>query len=441
MKKLLSVLLVLALALSLCGTAFAADREGNLELEITAELPDMEIPLLEESMLKVLIDQEGEEPAIQLSVVLPDCDPLSVVLYPNGDELCIAFPGLTDTVYALDAAYLQEFLSQYTDSVPYLSVGVAEGANVQEIKPSPMEILDLMQYVQILSGLMNDNNTTQSQQAYTLAGLGETVDAIVVRITPSLEDWSTVIGELASAAVKDKVIDKYLRIGLEGAYSQNAAYYSYIGQSQDEYVDEVMGQVQQILSYAAENPAELAEELEGFALEIAADDAGIKAIRLDDGQMGVGYESFGELNDLRTDAVVLYDLSVDEALVLVENELMVYDETISGALSSDVIGLLVSYDVTIGEYGPNVDIYCMFSTIDLELSFISEEDATYVYVFFDNGEGVSAALYVVGSDTDETVTIPQGGTVQIADDEAMGNALNDILGSLSNWSGMAVLAA
>jgi hypothetical protein len=199
----------------------------------------------------------------------------------------------------------------------------------------------VVRYRDILFSAANVHNTTEKTVDYELQGLEETQPALKVTCKPDLDDWRSMLGKLFTTAREDEqlmdVIVKMMEIG--GNNGSKALLLEQYGFSSFE---EFKPALQELLDEASEHVDEIAEMLNGMELEVASGAKRLYAAKLSiPGGVGFGYESFGNAEDLRKDALVLYE---EQAAVLALNTVKKTDTGVDGRLQiSFPVQINVSY--------------------------------------------------------------------------------------------------
>lgn len=315
MKKIIALTLVLLMALGMAG--FAKDNADTSPFDFVLTGNSSGYGQTDEwlpsSSLKLTADTSDEESiAVLLSAVLDGSQPLDLALAFEKEKLRFCFPGVTEESYSMRYDALTSMLNDGSESaVPSQQIHASPDSMSEDEKQALVE-----RYQEILLGISNSKNTSKRPGNYALTGLGEKVFCIVVTVKPTQEDWSATLRQLFTTMKEDRqlldLLEKSANVSAAAAQGQTMPGLMSAGNPAADF--------QSMLDDALAQTEDLAVSLTGAELEIATGTTRLYALKLKlpDGSC-FGYESYGEIKDLRKDA--LFSYSAVEATLLALCEL------------------------------------------------------------------------------------------------------------------------
>lgn len=314
MKKFIALTMVLLMALGMAGFAKDNADTSPFDFVLTGNSngygqTDNWLP---NSSLKLTADTSDEESiAVLLSAVLDGSQPLDLALAFEKEKFLFCFPGVTEESYSMRYDALTSMLNDGSESaVPSQQVHSFLDPMSKDEKQALVE-----RYKEILFGISNSKNTSKRPGNYALTGLGEKAFCIVVTVKPTQEDWSATLRQLFTTMQEDRqlldLIEKSANASAAAVQGQTIPGLISPGNPAANFksmLDDALGQTE-----------ELAASLAGTELEIATGTTRLYALKLKlpDGNC-FGYESYGEIKDLRKDAFFTYSAVEATPLVLCE---------------------------------------------------------------------------------------------------------------------------
>ena len=333
MKKIISVLLVLAMAFALCGCG------TDLRLKATL-IQDGEINELVDQSNAVLsfnADDDGAVVGVDASI---SGMPIKAVLTVGAEGFGFTLPGIDDAYYLVkwdvfkDAA--EDATSMDFDS---FSAGDLPIDDLSEI---------FSRYFGMLSSLIGEG-TTAEDRTYELTGLQTSVDAEVVTVCPSDEAWGQFFTTAFATAKDDEQLKSLLSQALAYVYKSSDDLHDAYA-SEEEFSADIFAQYDDLLAQGLANADTIAAVVSGAMLEFVQDDSHIYAVNVKKDGMGLGYEGFGEFSDVRSDGLFLYMGS--SAMKVLVNTFRNEESAYTTFATSDLIDLEITGTVSKSEATP-----------------------------------------------------------------------------------------
>lgn len=433
MKKWFSLFLVLAVLFTVPGMAFAEEQTGNpngLKLSLSGHADgfgDKDV-WISGTAVDVLVDS-GYEDAVFFDIdgVFGGSEPVHAVVGFDSEGLWIALPELMEEKYFIGYEALQKAFGEKAEEmgIPIdadtLS-GIAEGDGTDVL---PERIGD---YVNIIMGIATEDNTVRSTGDYELAGLGETVTANIVTLTPTQEDWSKAISGLLTKLQGDEAMMQLIETGATAAAKEEGT-----------SAEETIQMIRDLIANGIENADMYAQYLAGVSFTSVSTENGIASVKAEmPGLFGIGYEGFGSLADGRKDAIVYYDNSGAEILAL--NTVSLNENGVVGKFTIDMLEVEVRY--ALGDGAPYFSLYAgMGEEVGAQLTVADAEGgilAEGVYNAFDaetEAEQLAVIDLLISPDESEVV-LPEGDWTELETEEEVRQAFDGIRETLNTLIGV-----
>ena len=315
-----------------------------------------------------------------LSAVINGSEPLDMVFASDADGIYIALPGLMDGCYFIGHEDFLKIAGPYMNTAGLNGEGAADML-YQDFSEEEMKALG-EKYLGIMLSVANVHNSTEDLALYELEGLGETQPALTFTCMPEVSDWRMMLRELLSTARNDDLLMDVL-VRAAAISTQNMSQQDLLRQFGVLKAEDLRPALQKLLDEAIENVNSYAESLYGTEFEIAVGSERIYAVKLGlpDGTV-YGYESYGDADSLREDAVFSYG---DAVSAFALNTLQKKGDGINGKLTvlfPDVIS--ISY-VTYGRTDGTVDFDIRLSALDAVITAKSSgsQDGRLVQLRYD----------------------------------------------------------
>ena len=261
------------------------------------------------SSAKLTVQAENEDLALaQLQVSIPGMKQIVVLLTVDREGLGLTAPGRDDTYYYMSYEDLKTVLEETAENAEALNMMASPQDSLAEYTElvSADELRELaLRYGEIIFGVATKENTTETSGPYTLAGLGETVDCLTVTCKPTEEEWKTMLEKLFSTAKEDEqlleLFARAIRLSSRGSGT-------IIVNDEEVDAEQFITSLPERIQEQYDKAGEYAASLSGKSFEFALGDGQIHAIKfVDEEGTGFGYESIGELESGRKDAIVSYE--------------------------------------------------------------------------------------------------------------------------------------
>ena len=426
MKRLIPILVVLAMLLTMPGLAFAAN-EGvdatKLSLSGHAEgFGDADL-WISGTALDIVANMTGDDMLLLKVDGVVRGEPMNAVLEIGKEGVYIAFPDAMEEKYFVSMDTLMDVFGDKADDYGvHISAGKMD---VNELL-SDLDMEKLMDslgnYFGILANFVEKANSLTVTGDYELAGLGEMVTGEYTIYTPTKEDWSNLIKDLLTALQSDEelmqLIEKTVTASADGENGESAS------------PEETMQSIRDMIDSGIKSAGMIAGFVAGtrFTL-VKTEDGSIAAFKVEKpGMFSIGYEGFGSVEDVRRDAIVMYDDSGAEILAL--NTLTMSENGVMGKLTIDMLDVEVRYAV--GDGSPYFSLYAgMGEEIGAQLTVADAETgvlAEAVYNSFDaeTEEEQLAVIDLLITETDEQVELPEGDWTELKTEEEIKDAAQAI---------------
>ena len=285
--------------------------------------------VLPKSSITFSVDTEDDAMnKLGLAVVFNGSEPLKAVLASDYEGIYLSFPDTMEECYYISFEDLLEILNPYLENT-----GLNSDSAVDMLYDviSAEELKELVaKYGEILFGIANVHNTSERLVNYELLGLGEKQFALKVTCRPELTDWRSMLRNLFTTVRDDEqLMDVFMKLMQIG--SQNMTQKELLGQFGFSSYQDFVAAIQGLLDEAIANVNEIADVLNGAELEVATGTKRVYAAKLTlPSGAAFGYESYGDPDEIRKDAIVAYG---EQASVLAMNTLQKMNGGVNGKLN------------------------------------------------------------------------------------------------------------
>ena len=426
MKRCIPILVALAMLLSMPGLAFAADDgAGAVKLSLSGYAEgfgDADL-WISGTALDIVANVTAYDALLLKVDGVVRGEPMKAVLEIGKEGVYLAFPDAMEEKYFVSMDTLTDVFGDKADDYGvHISTGKVDVSEL--LSDVDMEKLmdSLGQYFGILANFVERANRLTVTGDYELAGLGEIVTGEYTIYTPTKEDWSNLIKDLLTTLQSDEE----LRQVIEKTVTESANEESEEAASPEE----IMQSIRDMIDTGIKSADMIAGFVAGtrFTL-VKTEDGSIAAFKAEKpGTFSVGYEGLGSLDDIRRDAIVLYDDSGAEILAL--NTLTMSENGITGKLTIDMLDVEVRYAV--GDGSPYFSLYAgMGEEIGAQLTVADAEtgvlaEAVYNSFDADTEEEQLAVIDLLITETDEQVELPEGDWTELKTEEEIKDAAQAI---------------
>ena len=334
MKKGLSVFLILAMALSLCACSTDIRLSGSV-------VEDGEVnPLVEQAEAVLSFSTDGGEGAvIGVDVAVPGMNAIKAVLTVDAKGIGFTLPGIDDAYYVMDWAVLKDLAEDSTEM---------DFSAISSFSPADLPLDDLSdifsRYFGLVYSLITGDSTTAEVGTYSLKGLqADAADAQIITISPSDAEWSGFFTSGFETAKGDEQLKALLAKVLEMAYGASEDLADNY-ENAEAFSGDMMAQFDDLLAQGLANADNLAAVVSGAALQIAMGDSRVYAVKISKDGMGLGYESIGEISDVRKDGLFLY--MGESATAVLVNTLQNTEDAFTSYATSELITLEITATVS-----------------------------------------------------------------------------------------------
>lgn len=376
MKKIISVLLVIAMAFALCGCG--TDLRLKASLIEDGELNE----LIEQSSAVLSFNADDDGAVIGVDVSIPGMNTVKAVATFGSEGIGFTLPGIDDTYYLISWDVFK---------------GMAEDATSMDFSSfsaSDLPVDDLSEIFSRYFGLVTSligEGTTAENKTYTLAGLQTSVDAQVITVCPTQEAWADFFTTVFATAKDDEqlksLLDQALALGYKTSEDMQDAY-----DSAEAFSADILAQFDNLLEQGLANADVIAAYVAGAALELVQSGSQVYAVNVKKDGMGIGYEGYGEFSDTRSDGLFFYMGS--SAMKVLLNTFQNTEDAYTTYATSDLITLEITGTVSKTEATPLgipvsylnviVEDFGFYASIDSE-----EPDTVFEIGMLENGsEGV-----------------------------------------------------
>lgn len=376
MKKIISVLLVIAMAFALCGCG--TDLRLKVSLIEDGELNE----LIEQSSAVLSFNADDDGAVIGVDVSIPGMNTVKAVATFGSEGIGFTLPGIDDTYYLISWDVFK---------------GMAEDATSMDFSSfsaSDLPVDDLSEIFSRYFGLVTSligEGTTAENKTYTLAGLQTSVDAQVITVCPTQDAWADFFTTVFATAKDDEqlksLLDQALALGYKTSEDMQDAY-----DSAEAFSADILAQFDNLLEQGLANADVIAAYVAGAALELVQSGSQVYAVNVKKDGMGIGYEGYGEFSDTRSDGLFFY--MGGSAMKVLLNTFQNTEDAYTTYATSDLITLEITGTVSKTEATPLgipvsylnviVEDFGFYASIDSE-----EPDTVFEIGMLENGsEGV-----------------------------------------------------
>ena len=434
MKKWFSLFLVLTMILTVSGMAFAEENSGNpdgLKFSLSGHsegFGDADV-WISGTAIDVLVDSGWEDAVFfDINGVIGGSDPIHAIVGFDKEGLWFAAPGIMEEKYFVSYESLKNVAGEKAEDI---GIPVDLGNPEEFLMGIDADALfdGLGDYLDIIMGIATEENTVTTSGDYELKGLGETVSANIVTLTPTQEDWSKAITGLLTKLQDDETTIKLIEAGAAAAAKENGT-----------SAEETMQMFRNLIASGIENADSYAQFMAGVSFTLVKTENGVAGVKVEmPGLFSVGYEGFGSLADARRDAVVSYSDSGAEVLAL--NSVSADANGIIGKFTIDMLDVEVRY--AFGDGAPYFSLYAgMGEEIGAQLTVADSENgvlAEGVYNSFDaetEEEKLAVVDLLISPDQTE-VELPEGDWTELETEEEITQTAESIYRAISAAIGVA----
>ncbi len=334
MKKIISVLLVLAMVFALCGCG--TDLRLKASLVEDGQLNE----IVEQSSAVLSINADDDGAVVGMDVSIPGMNGIKAILTIGGEGLGFTLPDIDDAYYLVSwdvfKGMAEDATSMDLDSFSASDLPVDE---VSEI---------FSRYFDILTTLIGEG-TTAEERTYELTGLKTSVDAQVITVCPSKDAWAqfftTVFETARDDAQLKSLIEKALAFAYDTTEDLKETY-----DSAEAFSADALAQFNDLLAQGLANADTIAAVVAGATLELVQKDSRIYAVKGTKDGMGIGYEGYGEFSDVRSDGLFLY--MGESAVRILANTFQNTEDAFTTYATSDLFKLEITGTVSKTETTP-----------------------------------------------------------------------------------------
>ena len=417
MKKIISILLVLAMTFALCGCG--TDLRLKASLVEDGELNE----LVEQSSAVLSFNADDDGAVIGMDVSIPGMNTVKAVLTVGSEGLGFTLPGIDDAYYLIEWDAFK---------------GMAEDATSMDFSSfsaSDLPVDDLSEifsrYFGLVSSLIGEG-TTAENKTYTLAGLQTSVDAQVITVCPSQDAWADFFTKVFATAKDDAQLKSLLDQALALAYkASDDLKDSY--NSAEAFSADILAQFDDLLAQGLANTDVIAAYVAGAALELVQNGSRVYAVNVKKDGMGIGYEGFGEFSDTRSDGLFFY--MGGSAMKVLVNTFQNTEDAYTTYATSDLITLEITGTVSKTEATPLGIPVSYLNVIVEDLGFYAsvdseEPDTVFEIGMLQNGsEGVVEDAFSLTVRTDGSpseITAPDTAPTYITSMEQLQEVMESI---------------
>ena len=334
MKKIISVLLVLAMAFALCGCG--TDLRLKASLVEDGELNEF----VEKSSAVISFDGNDDGAVIGVDASIYGVNPVKAVLTVGSEGLGFTLPDIDDAYYLVSWDVFK---------------GMAEDATSMDfssLSADDLPIDDLSEvfsrYLGKVSSLIGEG-TTAENRTYDLVGLQTSLDAQVITVCPTQDAWAKFFTDVFATAKDDAQLKSLIEQGLAYAYQASEDLKgSY--DSAEAFSADILSQFDDFLAQGLAATDSIAAVVAGATLELVQQDNRVYAVNVNKDGMGIGYEGFGEFSDTRSDGLFFYMGS--SAMKVLLNTFQNTDDAFTTFATSDLVKLEITGTVSKTETTP-----------------------------------------------------------------------------------------
>lgn len=312
------------------------DFSVTVDLDTGSDIVD---DIIKDSSVTFKVKSDPEKPLFGFILNLSGSDILSGTIVSEKDKVGISLPELSDEYYQIHYDDLEDIL---------LALGMDPDMDIQSIigaaysTESPLgvdseqlkAIID--SYLDVFFSMVKKENTSSSKEDVYLPGCKETIGCTVITFKPTAEDIKVMVKQLCDKLKDDEELRDIVGHIAEYAYltDPNTAdqyetseeYVKYILESYDDTVKNLWDRNEKDIVAFAEDT----EENE-ICWKIAYKALRVHMISITDKDAnGVGYESVGNVLDMRTDLLSRYD--ENRASIIARSELKLSGKNAEGRI-------------------------------------------------------------------------------------------------------------
>ena len=416
----------------LSGTP-APQNKDKREYLITGECEGFGVTdeWIKDSSVRIAVDTSEEGILkLQLKPVVYGSDPVTVLLAADKEGITLYLPETMEESYFVSYETIRSLTEEYTGgsgiSIPQ---GSASGLPAN-MTPEDMTAL-FRKYGEILFSVATVHNTTEHLSFYELKALGEKPLCLSVTCKPDVNDWRTMLRELFSTAKTDEQLVELLEQSVQATLRNESTKEAYESMGITS-VEDTGAWWQQTMDAALEQVDDFAQMLNGVSFELATGTGRVFAVKLfaPDGP-GYGYESFGDPDDMRRDAVVLYNYTengqVVDAKVAALNTLQQLGDTLKGKLSVNLpTELELSYVTVSKDDMRSFDSRLSVSDIVVSTAWQSTSETSDLTARYDSSSN-GAKVRVTSSDLEHGLILLEMPAKTLETEEDFAEAMQNIV--------------
>lgn len=382
---------------------------------------------LNASSIRLEVDTEQPQGTlVGMDLIIRGSEPLKVLVAYERDSLCVALPGATSSCYSIPYGMLTGLIGLAAAQCDNLitagpSALFGDGAVSDQLKALTEK------YVGIIFSASNMHNTDEKLELYRLDGLDREQLCLLIRCRPELSDWRDMLQSLFSSAREDDQLQELLA-GLIRAAVMLPTVQMRLYDMGFYDAEALIAAMPQLFDQALQNVEELAHRFAGFSIDFAISEGRVHAFRIsDENGSGVGFESFGEPDERRLDAIVRYGPNGSEVLLF--NELIRTGDRVRGKLSQNDQKHTLSYLFSRSSGMQDFDIRYTDPDIMVSASLNGpEEDRIFNLVFESFNRSFEASVHRVPGE--EELALPEGQRTLITSQDEFKSAIGEISLSL-----------
>ena len=272
--------------------------------------------ILEGSSVTFKVKSDPEKPIFGFILNLSGSDILSGTIVTEQDKIGISLPELSDEYYQISYEDLSDIL---------MAVGIDSEVDIQSLMgamystESPLgvdseQLKDIIDsYLDVFFSMVNKENTASSKEDVYLPACRETIGCTVITFKPTAADITEMVKQLCDKLRDDEEVREIVKNIAEYAYAADPGMADNYDTA-DDYVKFIMDSYDDMVKNLWEKNK---EDIESFAQDIEENEVSwkiaYKALRVhkisitDKDGNGIGYESVGNVLELRTDLIATYE--------------------------------------------------------------------------------------------------------------------------------------
>ena len=389
------------------------------------------------SSVKLMVNTEQEDLKLSnLDVVFNGSEPVNALIAADKEGLTLYMPGTMDEQYTITYEKLTELLQPYMEgngiTVQRKPADMLEGVATEEELRALAE-----KYVGILVSVANIQNTSEKLGSYELQGLGEKQLCMKLTCTPEPDDWRTMLRTLFTTMKEDELLQNVLAEMIR-AGAKNAAVQNTMDSAGLDDPEDLIASIPGWFDAGLENVDNIAQALDGYGFEVATGAKRLYALKIANQEGGgFGYESYGDAEQERKDALVLY--SEGTATVLALNTVKQTGKDVNGTFTfSFLMDAKLSYVVKDNDGLKDFDVRFSVPLLDMTVTSTLDGDRDerdFRLTYDASGQGVQ--LDVKRTESTAEIMVPNGDQ-QVIESE---DDLNAMMSRLSEAISQTDLAA